>query len=284
MRRKRHSYTPNMVKGSSIGNGTAAPSVDLSGATRCSALLEIASPPGVQVEVETQISPDDFDVPDSSATWFNYFGARHANSSGNEESHRNVLIEEHTALQMPQSGDGYNDYVNSNNRCGRRMRIATTDTTAYQNGRIDSCVYSYAADILGARRETQIQQLAAFDAPTSGASGWTSEPFDISCASSAHVYYQIVTPTVGSNGFRYRMEVSADPMEDVSSTFYPIPDQIVSVNTNAVRPYREVQTFPMYTYSEGFLSFSKARLAQVGATTANDVEVNLWVETSAVRG
>ena len=80
------------------------------------------------------------------------------------------------------------------------------------------------------------------------------------------------------------MEVSDDPMEEVSSTFYPIPDQIVSVNTNSQRPYREVHTFPMYIYSEGSLSFSKARLAQVGATTANDVEVNLWVETSAVRG
>ena len=268
MRTKRENFTPNMLKGGAIGSGAAAPSVDLRGHTRCHALLNLGS--GTGVYVQTQITPDGFDVPDASATWFNYFLAEKAHAAGSYQAHQSVHITGPTALPMPQSEDGYADIANQNNRCGRRMRIATTSETS---GTLDRCTYCYSTDIQGSVRTkvTRNMVLAEATFTSTGESGWASEAFDVSNASAIQVYhYSNYENIIGGSatGFAYVVQVATSLISDV---WYTVGNQYPagSIGSGAQEARYQAALHPQYAYSEGSLSFPYARLAQVGSITTS---------------
>ena len=118
---------------SSLSSGDSSPSVDLSSATRCDASLVTTG----QVEVSTEISPDDFDVSDSLSTWFNFFDKP---VSGNQGA---TVTNGKFSVPMPQSSDAYDALANASIRCGRRMRIKFKSGT----GSITSCAFTFSREI-----------------------------------------------------------------------------------------------------------------------------------------
>ena len=98
-------------------DGGVSKSVDLSSFT--SAILFISSTGvGAKAQMQTEISPDGFDVADGSATWFEYSGTiyKMIASGGNAYYPPGEF-----ARPMPDAQDTYG-VGNSSAPCGRRMR------------------------------------------------------------------------------------------------------------------------------------------------------------------
>jgi len=98
-------------------DGGVSKSVDLSSFT--SAILFISSTGvGAKAQMQTEISPDGFDVADGSATWFEYSGTIYKMMpSGSNAYYRSG----ESARPMPNSEDTYG-VGNNSAPCGRRMR------------------------------------------------------------------------------------------------------------------------------------------------------------------
>ena len=136
MSKRRQNSTGNVLA-SSLSSGSSTVSVDLSAATRCSAMLITSG----EVDIETQISPDGFDVSDASAKWFNMFSPKlNADNGGG------TVVQVDTgyySVPMPQSSDLYDLNSNQPVKCGRRMRVSHVNGA----GTISSCSFTSSREI-----------------------------------------------------------------------------------------------------------------------------------------